>query len=47
MVAQYELIPHTSIPQQQEDGSTKHVDYYTDNEVNSGLDTWLNKILSK
>ena len=47
MVAEYKLIPHTSVPKQQEDGSIKHVDYYTDDEVNSGLDTWLNKILSK
>ena len=47
MVAQYELIPYTTIPTQQEDGSTKQVDYYSADEINSGMDTWLSKILSK
>ena len=48
MVAQYELIPHTTIPTQQPDGSTKMVDYYSPEEINDGgVDTWLNKILSK
>ena len=47
MVAQYELIPHTTIPTEQTDGSTKMVDYYSPDEVNEGVDTWLNKILSK
>ena len=44
MVAQYKLIPHTTIPTEQPDGSTKMVNYYSSDEVN---DTWLNKILSK
>ena len=47
MVAQYKLTPHTTIPTKQKDGSNKMVDYYTADEVNSGLDTWLSKILSK
>ena len=47
MVAQYELIPYTTIPTQQEDGSTKQVDYYSADEINSGMDTWLSEILSK
>ena len=49
MVAQYELIPYTTIPTQQEDGSTKWVEHYSVDEINkaSGIDTWLNKILSK
>mgnify|MGYP003109895725 FL=1 len=47
MVAQYELIPYTTIPTQKEDGSTEHVEYYSADEINSGLDTWLTKTLSK
>ena len=47
MVAQYELTPHTTIPTQQPDGSNKMVDYYSEGEVNSGINTWLSKILSK
>ena len=47
MVAQYELTPYTTIPTQKKDGSTEHVEYYSVDEVNSGLDTWLSKILSK
>ena len=46
MVAEYELISHTVIPTEQEDGSTKNIDYYTSNEVNKGVDTWLDKILN-
>ena len=47
MVAQYELIPYTTIPTQQEDGSTKQVEYYSAEEINKGMDTWLTKTLSK
>ncbi len=47
MVAEYKLIPHTTIPTEQSDGSTKMVDYYSSNDVNKGVDTWLSKILSK
>ena len=47
MVAQYELTPYTTIPTQKKDGSTEHVEYYSADEVNSGLDTWLSKVLSK
>ena len=46
MVAQYELIPYTTIPTLKEDGSTEHVEYYSADEINSGLDTWLSKVLS-
>ena len=47
MVAQYELIPYTTIPAQQEDGSIKQVEYYSAEEINKGMDTWLTKTLSK
>lgn len=47
MVAEYKLIPHTTIPTEQSDGSTKMVDYYSSDDVNKGVDTWLSKILSK
>ena len=47
MVAEYELLSHTSIPQQQEDGSIVHTDYYSPDEVNFSLKGMLNKILNK
>ena len=48
MVAEYKIIPHCSVPTEQPDGSTEFVDYYSSDEINSGgIDTWLNKILSK
>ena len=48
MVSEYKLIPHTTIPTQQPNGSTKMVDYYSANEVNkSGAETWLSKLLNK
>ena len=47
MVAEYKLMPHTTIPTEQPDGSTKMVDHYSAEEINSGLDTWLSKTLSK
>jgi len=47
MVAEYKLKTHTSVPTQQEDGTTKWVDYYSSDEVNSGIKGMLSKILSK
>jgi|TARA_R100000081_G_C4767989_1_gene143859 hypothetical protein len=47
MVAEYKLKTHTSVPTQQEDGTTKWVDYYSSDEVNSGIKGVLNKILGK
>ena len=48
MVAEYKIIPHSSVPTQQPDGSTEFVDYYSADEINSkGIDSWLSKILSK
>ena len=46
MVAQYELIPYTTIPTEMPDGSTKNVEYYSAEEINKGMDTWLTKTLS-
>ena len=48
MVSEYKLIPHTTIPTQQPNGSTKMVDYYSSDEVNkSSAETWLSKLLNK
>ena len=47
MVAEYELISHTTIPSQQPNGNTIHKEYYHPDEVNEGVNTWLNKILGK
>ena len=47
MVAQYELIPYTTIPTEMPDGSTKNLEYYSAEEINKGMDTWLTKTLSR
>jgi len=41
-VSQYKLTPYVSIPTEQTDGSIKHVDYYSSNEINSKLKLNLN-----